>query len=135
MWGVKVIMPTKLRPNILDELHAGHLGIVKMKVLAIGFVWWPGIDPEIKQLAMKCLECQQVQNKPACAPLHQWEWPASPWQHIHVDFAGPIFGTNFLVVVNACSKWPEVFTMASTTTAQTIAVLRDLLPELEFQNN
>lgn len=126
MWGVRVIIPSSLRKQILEELHSGHLGVVKMKALARSFMWWPGIDQDVERVAMQCPGCQQVQNEPARAPLHQWEWPASPWQRIHVDFAGPFMGTNFLVVVDACSKWPEVFTMTSTTTSQTITVLRDL---------
>lgn len=126
MWGVRVIIPSNLRAKVLEELHMGHLGVVKMKALARSFVWWPKIDQDIEQVAMKCSGCQQVQNEPARAPLHPWEWPASTWQRIHVDFAGPFMGTNFLVVVDAFSKWPEVFTMSSTTTSQTITVLRDL---------
>ena len=31
MWGIRVIIPIKLRNKVLDELHEGHLGIVKMK--------------------------------------------------------------------------------------------------------
>ena len=39
MWGIRVIVPTTLRNKVLDELHEGHLGVVKMKTLARGFVW------------------------------------------------------------------------------------------------
>ena len=34
MWGIRVIIPVKLRNKLLDELHVGHIGIVKMKELA-----------------------------------------------------------------------------------------------------
>jgi len=40
-----------------------------------------------------------------------------------VDFAGPFQGTMFCVIVNAHSKWPEVFTVASTTASKTVDVL------------
>nr|XP_055076811.1 uncharacterized protein K02A2.6-like [Misgurnus anguillicaudatus] len=126
MWGLRVVVPPKLQTQVLKELHVGHLGVVKMKSLARSFVWWPGIDQQIEQLAMQCSGCQHVQKMPKTAPLHPWEWPALPWQRIHVDFAGPFMGTTFLVVVDACSKWPEVFSMASTTAAQTVTVLREL---------
>ena len=59
-------------------------------------------------------------------PLHPWVWPSRPWQRIHVDFAGPFLGKSFLVVVDAHSKWPEVFEMSSTTALKTIATLRHL---------
>uniref|UniRef100_A0AAV2JTD4 Gypsy retrotransposon integrase-like protein 1 n=4 Tax=Knipowitschia caucasica TaxID=637954 RepID=A0AAV2JTD4_KNICA len=126
MWGMRIIIPTKVRSRVLEELHSGHLGVVKMKALARSYVWWPGIDQQIEQLAAHCPGCQRVQNEPTVAPLHTWEWPTSPWQRIHIDFAGPFMNKTFLVVVDACSKWPEVFAMKSTTTANTIDVLRGL---------
>ena len=35
MWGSRVVMPTKLQSLILEELHAAHLGIVKMKAKSL----------------------------------------------------------------------------------------------------
>lgn len=126
MWGMRIVIPNKLRSKVLEELHVGHLGVVKMKTLARSFVWWPGIDQQIEQLVKGCSGCQRVQNMPKAAPLHPWEWPATPWQRVHIDFAGPFMGNTYLVVVDACSKWPEVFVMNSTTSAHTIDVLRCL---------
>ena len=31
LWGTRVLVPAKLRPQVLQALHDGHLGIVKMK--------------------------------------------------------------------------------------------------------
>ena len=56
-------------------------------------------------------------------PLQPWAWPAKPWQRIHVDFAGPFLGKMFFLVVDAHSKWPEVYEMPSTTSSATIRVL------------
>lgn len=126
MWGTRVIVPTKLRTQVLQELHTGHLGVVKMKALARGYVWWPGCDDQIEKLAKVCLGCQRVQSMPSLAPLHPWDWPTLPWQRIHIDFAGTFQGTTFLVVVDSYSKWPEVFNMSTTTASKTIDVLRDL---------
>ncbi|XP_039602322.1 uncharacterized protein K02A2.6-like [Polypterus senegalus] len=126
MWGLRTIVPTKLRHRVLEELHKGHLGVVKMKALARSFVWWPGIDEDIEKITQQCSGCQMVQNEPERATLHPWEWPTLPWERLHFDFAGPFMGTTFLVVVDTCSKWPEVCTMSSTTTSHTIEVLRDL---------
>ena len=58
MWGIRVIIPNKLRNKVLDELHEGHLGIVKIKERSRSYIWWPKLDSEIEQLARKCAGCQ-----------------------------------------------------------------------------
>ncbi|GFW54413.1 uncharacterized protein K02A2.6 [Trichonephila clavipes] len=40
MYGQRVCIPRKFRKDVLEELHAGHLGIVKMKAIARSFVYW-----------------------------------------------------------------------------------------------
>ena len=39
MWGSWVLIPPKHQTQVLDELHDGHLGVVKMKALAQSYVW------------------------------------------------------------------------------------------------
>lgn len=58
------------------------------------------------------------------APVHPWEWPSAPWQRIHIVFAGPLLNKNFLIMVDANSKWPEVFPMKKITSFKTIEILR-----------
>ena len=65
MWGMRVIVPPSLRQNVKDELHAGHIGIVKMKGLARSYVWWPDIDKELKRVARECQSCQLILNAPS----------------------------------------------------------------------
>ncbi|KAL4008501.1 hypothetical protein ACER0C_002353 [Sarotherodon galilaeus] len=126
MWGTRVILPPKLRTKVLDSLHNGYLGVVKMKSLARSYVWWPGLDCEIENMAKSCTGCQQTLRQPQTAPVHAWEWPSAPWQRIHIDYAGPFMDQMFLVVVDAHSKWPEIFPVKQATTASTINSLRSL---------
>jgi len=63
-----------------------------------------------------------------------------PWQRIHVDFAGPFMGRQFLIVVDAHSKWPEVIEMKTTMASATVRELRQLfssdgLPEQLMSDN
>ena len=89
-------------------------------------MWWPGIDQSIEKPTKSCSGCQHHQKMPKAAPLHPWEWPSSPWQRLHIDFAGPFLETMFLVVIDAHSKWPEVIPMSSTTTSKTMEALRSI---------
>lgn len=70
------------------------------------------MDKDIKNIAKSFVTCQQHKHAPTQAPLQPWTWP---WRHIHIDFVGPFMGTLFLVIVDAHSKWPEVFEMKSTS--------------------
>jgi len=124
LWGIRVIIPTSLRPQILAELHRDHPGISKMKALARGHFWWPGLDGEVETLAKSCQACHEAKQAPPKAPLHPWSWPSKPWQRIHLDFAGPFMGKSFLLAIDAHSKWGEVYEMTSTTANKTIEVLR-----------
>ncbi|XP_064464404.1 uncharacterized protein K02A2.6-like isoform X3 [Ornithodoros turicata] len=67
-----------------------------------------------------------VQPAPPKSPLHPWSWPTAPWHRLHADFAGPFKGHMFLIVMDAHSKWPEVFIMGKTTTKHTIEKLHEL---------
>ena len=71
---------------------------------------------------------------------HHWTPAESPWQRIHIDFAGPMDNLMFLIVVDAFSKWPEVFPMRSTTTQFTVTILHTLfarmgLPQIIVSDN
>ena len=95
-----------------------------MKAVARSYMWWPGMDGDLENLAKSCTVCQAVKSAPSAAPLHPWLWPDQPWQRIHIDYAGPFRGKMFLLLIDAHSKWPEIFEMASTTSGSTIAMLR-----------
>ena len=104
MWGIRAIIPNKFRKQML--------GICKMKMLTRSHIWWPGIDTDIDSIAKSCEICLSLKNKPTISPLHPWSWPANPWQRVHVDFAGPIFGRMYLLAIDLHSKWPEVWEMS-----------------------
>ena len=125
VWGNRTVIPPKLQPAVLDELHEGHPGIVRMKAIARSYVWWQGIDASLETRVKACPGCQQTQNQPAAAPLHPWMHPARPWQRVHIDFLGPLRGMMWIVAIDAHSKWPEVLPFRTTTTAtDTIQALR-----------
>ena len=130
MWGSRVVVPAKLRERVLETLHEGHIGMVKMKGLSQGFVWWPNIDKDIEGTVRNCEGCQEIANNPARAPLHRWEYPALPWQRLHIDFAGPVQGKMLMVVIDAHSKWPEIVVMENTTAEETVSTLPSLFARM-----
>ena len=126
MWGIRVVVPAKFHDKVLTELHQDRPGICRMKSIGRSYVWWPNFDNDIEKLVESCTACLSVKPSPPKAPLNPWLWPAKPWSRIHIDFMGPLFGKSYLVIVDAHSKWPEVFEMSTTTTSKTIDVLRQV---------
>ena len=70
---MRVVIPNKLRDRVLQELHDGHLGVVKMKALATCYVWWPNINAQLEELVKTCSGCQQKQKIATKTPLYPWE--------------------------------------------------------------
>ncbi|XP_015271459.1 PREDICTED: uncharacterized protein K02A2.6-like, partial [Gekko japonicus] len=140
LWGNRVVVPDKLRTRVLESLHEGHPGMVHTKALARGYVWWPGLDKEIEEWVRGCPKCQQVRPDPPQATPQGWESSGKPWARLHIDFAGPLQGQMFLIVVDAMSKWLEVVHMKSTTSLAVIHALRRLfathgLPDVIVSDN
>ena len=134
VWGGRVVVPPQGRESVLAELHCGHPGISRMKSLARGLVWWPGLDKEIETMVKNCNKCQQSQPSPPSAPMQPWSWPTRPWSRLHVDYAGPIGGRMVLVVIDAHSKWIEAIALKTASAQTTIQQLRKLFAQFGIPN-
>ena len=54
MWDSRVDVPAKLRGRVLETLHEGHIGMVKMESLSRGYVWGQNIDKDIEEEVRNC---------------------------------------------------------------------------------
>ena len=140
LWGSRVIIPPKCRERIVQELHESHPGKSRIKSLARGYMWWPGLDQQLEEQVRNCATCQQARNKPAAAPLHHWEWPERPWVRLHIDYAGPCLGKYFLTLVDSHSKCLEVIPVNAVTSTVTIEKLKLIfsthgLPDMIVSDN
>ena len=127
LYGERVVIPNdnELKQCLLAELHSCHPGIVKMKLLARSYIWWPNIDDALENQVKVCTECQENQRSPSKIPIHPWEFPENPWERVHLDYA-QIDDKEVLIAVDAFSKWIEAIPMSSTTAQATIKVVRQL---------
>ncbi len=81
-----------------------------------------------------------VAKSPRKTKLYSWPIPESPWSRLHIDFAGPINGQHYLILVDAYSKWPEVFHMNHPTSSETVRKLQEIFsrfgtPEILVSDN
>ena len=123
--GMRVYVPRKLRNSVLKELHTAHFGMSRMKSLARSYVWWSTLDKDIEKLVSNCVSCQSTRPDPKkILPIRGWNIPTRPFQRVHADYAGPIFGKYLFVLVDAYTKWPEVHIVSNMTTETTIQKCR-----------
>ena len=126
MSGERIVVPASLRMRLLKELHRGHPGATRMKRLARSYVYWPKLDTEIETVVRNCTACVTNSKDPNKIPLHPWEPAGHPWDRVHADFAGPIDGTSFLIVVDAYSRWPEIVRMKTLSSTATIRAMDEM---------
>lgn len=140
LWGSRVVIPECARESVLQMLHNAHPGIVKMKAIARSYVWWPGMDKAVETYVSKCDQCQLIKNNMPPVQGNTWLSPGKPWIRLHIDFAGPFHGKIFMLIVDAYTKWLEVFQMSNCTAQAVITKLRNLfathgLPQIIVSDN
>ncbi|PIO77383.1 integrase core domain protein [Teladorsagia circumcincta] len=124
--GHRIVIPKSLRGKVLKQLHKGHPGMTRMKMLARGYVYWMNINRDIDENVHHCSYCQETAKMPRKTALNSWPDGKKLWNRVHIDYAGPINGMMYLVVVDSYSKWPEVSEMSSSTTKATLRELKML---------
>ena len=80
-----------------------------------------------------------AENGPGAAkspPVRTQLWPKTDiaWSRIHMDYAGPLNGYYYLVIVDSYSKWPEVFKYKHPTATKTIRALNEVFSRLGVPN-
>lgn len=69
IWGNCVIISDILREKVMTELYSRHIGIVKIKVVATPYVWWPKLYEEIEEFCKAFSGCRCIQNTSSTAPV------------------------------------------------------------------
>jgi hypothetical protein len=123
----RLIVPRTLRMKVLNQLHRGHPGVVRMKAVARSYVFWPGIDDDVQTYVKRCASCASAQKTPNKHLLQSWPTPTQAWDRVHIDYAGPIDGYYFLLIVDAFSKWPEIYMTRTITADVTVNFMKNCI--------
>ena len=119
----RLIVPSKIRPNILNLLHAGHNGMVAMKAEARQNLWWPNISIDIEERVKNCNQCT-VANKQINEPKMYWPETGKTWERLHIDYCGPVDNLFYLIIIDSHSKFMDVHACRKTDSSTTIECLR-----------
>ena len=125
--GPRVVLPHPLRHRAVHLAHEGHQGLVKTKTLVREKVWFPGSDTFSQDIVSNCLACQANGPDIRPDPLCMTSLPPEPWHTLNIDFCGPFpTGEYLLVVIDACSRFPEVEIITSTSARATMPKLEQI---------
>lgn len=119
---ISITIPKCFQSKILKQFHRCHPGVVRMKSLMRSYVYWPGMDKDVEDYVRCCTNCALAAKSPPKEAFQAWPETTAPWERIHIDYAGPLQSKYYLVIVDAHTKWPEIYETTSTTTPKTIEI-------------
>lgn len=121
--GNRLVIPSILRSKVIKLLHGNHIGMVRMKSVSRGSVWWYGIDRCIEYFVKSCEICQQVESKGSNIKTTSWPITTFPFERIHIDFFY-FQQRQFFLIYDSYSKWVELFLMKKTVASEVLEKLR-----------
>ena len=124
LYKERVVVPTALRPMVLETLHGAHQGEKGMNLRAQSSVWWPGITPQIKNKREMCQSCNESTPTQPAPPPDPLPLPDYPFQQVASDYF-QLGGHTYLVIVDRFSGWPVVTHCGGSTGSS--GKLRDCL--------
>ena len=114
--GMKVIIPTSMRSQMIARVHSNHLGPDACVHRARDMLFWPGMAGQIKDQVQRCEVCNDFLVRQQKEPLMTHKIPETPWTKVGQD----VGGENYLVTVDFYSDYFELDLLADTTTESVI---------------
>ena len=129
MYGLRVVVPARLRQEVLYELHSSHQGQDRTLRRAQQVVCWPSITNDIRNVVRSCAACAERLPSHAPEPLLVEPPPSRPFECAASDLF-QLAGHHFLVYTDRFSGWPTVGTCGRTATStQVISLLKEWMSE------
>ncbi|XP_043217351.1 uncharacterized protein LOC122379318 [Amphibalanus amphitrite] len=118
VYGPRLVIPARLRRDILDRLHQSHQGIERTKRRARLCVYWPGIDRDVTNVVSSCPRCRQLVPSHANEPLwREDDQPSRVFESVSADYFH-VAGRTYLVYADRLSGWPYVTICPRTASAE-----------------
>ena len=122
----RVVIPSSLRPRVLEHLHAAHQGTSTMEQRARAIAYWPSMSNDIRNTREGCTKCNRNAPSQAATPPIPSPPPSTPFEAVFADFFD-YGGHHYLVIGDRLSGWVEVFgSTAGTNLAGATGLVRHL---------
>ncbi|XP_018494299.1 uncharacterized protein K02A2.6-like [Galendromus occidentalis] len=111
----RIIVPKAKRSEVLQQLHQGYCGGVKMKNRARNALYWPSMNKDIEQHTKHCELCQKYQKSKPKEPMIISEVPSLPWEMVSADILTHE-GLDYQVIVDHYSFYWTLAPLVKMTT-------------------
>ena len=121
--GNRVVVPRGAQEDILQRIHATHIGINGCIRRAREAVYFPGITAKIKQMVSSCPVCVRFRTETQKELLMTHSTPTRPWEKVGTDMF-TFQGQDYLITVDYLSGYFEVDRVPSKKVNDIVYVLR-----------
>lgn len=105
--GDRIVVPRKLRKDLLNKIHYCHLGVEKCKNRAREIVYWPGMNQQIENIVNSCDSCMRYKKANSKESLLPQEVPNGAWEQLGIDLF-EFKNCHWILVIDYYSKYVEV---------------------------
>ena len=131
----RIFVPKILRKKVLTSTHYGHQGMENMLNKLLADYFWPKMKHDVHDFVRNCRICSLVKPKFVNAELKPYLLDA-PMQLVVTDYIGPLPSDKgyryILVIMDAFSRFPEMYPVRDLTTATLISKFRDFFSRYGF---
>lgn len=137
--GQRLVIPKKLRKEMIEKVHYTHLGLEKCKNRAREILYWPTMNNEIENAIQNCKSCIKFKRANVKEPMIARDIPGGPWEVLGLD----VFNykdSEWLLVVDYYSKYIEVIKLENLMANTIIEKLKSIFarfgsPETIYSDN
>ncbi|XP_018364694.1 PREDICTED: uncharacterized protein K02A2.6-like, partial [Trachymyrmex cornetzi] len=131
--GMRLIVLSSLRQEMLNKIHYNHLGIEKCKSRAREILYWPNMSKQITDTIQNCETCLRYQKAQSKETYVDRETPQGPWQVIGIDLFY-YAGCEYLLAVDNFSKYVEIAKLSDSSSSTVIIHLKSIFARFGISN-
>ena len=76
--GTRIIIPTCIRPEMVNRAHVLHLGIQYTTGIAREIMYWPRVTTDFTKAVTQCSTCEATQSAQQKEPMMSFSIPQLP---------------------------------------------------------
>ena len=123
--GTKILIPTVMRPRMLEKLHTSHQGVDNSIRNASDTLFWPSMRSDITATCERCQICAQYAVQHQKEPMMNHSIPDLPWQFVSQDILKHE-GDHYLVTVDHYSDYFELNHLPDLLADTTVQVTKSI---------